>query len=674
MNNSSLSSSAYRSEIDGLRAIAVLSVVIFHAFPSWLRGGFIGVDIFFVISGFLISTNILADLESNRFSFVDFFGRRIRRLFPALIIVIACSLVFGWAVLFADEYAQLGKHTASAVAFVLNFILVSEVGYFASSAETKPMLHLWSLAVEEQFYLIWPFILVFVWRRHSHLLLIIACCALVSFAVNLLLVEVNTAKAFFYPFGRFWEFISGCMLACLMRYKPKPFEFSRSLSDKLSSVGLALLCMSLFLINENSPFPSYVGVLPVLGTVFILAAGPLGLLSRYLLANPIVKWCGLISYPLYLWHWPLLSYAQILNAGELPDRHYRIGLVLTAFVLSWITHIFVETPLRFGRCKSLKTCFLLVVLGSLGILGLKISQDGLPQRAWLTTSEVNERSFKSSFENLNGGICLDLQEAIDDPWCSYTRMRPKTVLLGDSHAPPLYIGMKDLYEDLDRGVAIFGGGNGCPPLYGVVSKASRSAASWGCMTHISAALKVIIKSDTIEDVFLVGRGPLYTTANGFGGIGEDAFGDWILHLNGEAAYSRPNATVYRIGLQQTVKLLTDAGKRVVYVFDVPELGFIVSECFDYRPLSLKNPRVSCTVSKEAYDSRNAAFKLLVREVLSEFPSVKTIDLSTALCGEEVCIGAVGDRSLYLDDDHLSDFGARFTVNKLARKFRELYQP
>ena len=216
LNQSSPYKSSYRSEIDGLRAFAVLSVVAFHAFPNWLKGGFIGVDVFFVISGFLITSHIFENLDKGQFSFTDFFGRRIRRIFPALILVMACTLAFGWFALLADEFAQLGKHVASGAAFITNFILVDESGYFDNAAETKPMLHLWSLAVEEQFYIVWPLVLWLAWKRKFNLLTITILVAVVSFYLNLRFVKSHPTETFFWPVGRFWELLSGSVLAWLL--------------------------------------------------------------------------------------------------------------------------------------------------------------------------------------------------------------------------------------------------------------------------------------------------------------------------------------------------------------------------------------------------------------------------------------------------------------------------
>jgi peptidoglycan/LPS O-acetylase OafA/YrhL len=298
---------SYRPEIDGLRAFAILSVVIYHYFPNYLKGGFIGVDIFFVISGFLITGHIFKKLENGQFSFSHFFSRRIRRIFPALILVMICSLIFGWFVLLADEYNQLGKHVASASAFIYNFILASENGYFDNAAQTKPMLHLWSLAVEEQFYIIWPLVLLIFWKLKFNLLIITIFVALISFYLNLRFVHSYPVQTFFWPVGRFWELLSGSILAYLLLYKADllgKFNFwinkyflgfvnfkdvvhdNQTVSNFMTFLGFLLLIFGVTHINENQPFPSKVALVPVLGTVLVIAGGSKAWLNRTLLNEP----------------------------------------------------------------------------------------------------------------------------------------------------------------------------------------------------------------------------------------------------------------------------------------------------------------------------------------------------------------------------------------------------
>tara|TARA_B100000497_G_scaffold83157_1_gene92706 strand:- start:557 stop:2644 length:2088 start_codon:yes stop_codon:yes gene_type:complete len=394
VNQSSLYKSSYRSEIDGLRAFAVLSVVAFHAFPSWLKGGFVGVDVFFVISGFLITSHIFENLDKGQFSFTDFFGRRIRRIFPALILVMACSLAFGWFALLADEFAQLGKHVASGAAFITNFILVDESGYFDNAAETKPMLHLWSLAVEEQFYIVWPLVLWLAWKRKFYLLTITILVAVVSFYLNLRFVKSYPTETFFWPVGRFWELLSGSILAWLLLYKSDLFSRvklwldkfvvriihskeveadSSTISNLMSFFGLLLLAYGVIRINENLSFPSKWALIPVLGAVLIIASGSKAWLNRIFLMNPIAVWFGLISYPLYLWHWPILSFLQIIE-GEVPDRDARILAVMLAVLLAWLTYKLVESPIRYGYLKrKLNAIVIVVILFSVGGVGYYVS-------------------------------------------------------------------------------------------------------------------------------------------------------------------------------------------------------------------------------------------------------------------------------------------------------------
>ncbi len=332
----------YRPDIDGLRAIAVGSVLTYHAFPSLLPGGFIGVDIFFVISGFLITTIILQSLAAGDFSYRDFYARRIRRIFPALILVLAATLAFGWYVLLSGEFAQLGKQITGGAAFFANFVFLGEASYFDATAETKPLLHLWSLGIEEQFYIFWPLLLGLVWRRRWPILRVTLAVATISFLVNVLTVQPHRAAAFYSPLSWAWELMAGGLLAG-MRWQAaaSPATSRPALKHVQSIVGVGLIVLGLFVTRSTQAFPGWWALLPVLGAVSCIAAGPNGVLNRYLLSNRVMVWVGLISYPLYLWHWPLLSYARIVEGGE-PSLRVRVMLVVAAIVLAWATYRFVE--------------------------------------------------------------------------------------------------------------------------------------------------------------------------------------------------------------------------------------------------------------------------------------------------------------------------------------------
>ena len=390
MNQISPYKSAYRSEIDGLRAFAVLSVVAFHAFPNWLKGGFIGVDVFFVISGFLITSHIFENLDKAQFSLLDFYGRRMRRIFPALILMVVCTLTFGWFVLLADEYNQLGMRVASGAAFVSNFIFANEVGYFNIDSELKPMLHLWSLAVEEQFYILFPLLLLLASKLRVNLLFVCLVVLLASFFVNLYFVNRFPTETFFWPFGRFWELLVGSLLAWLTLYRfsintlnlPKSLvqSYRISLVGKWLSkigfftlIGLLLLAASVFLIDKSMLFPSYTAVWPVLGASLVIMGGGMNYIAKLFLCNKLAVWFGLISYPLYLWHWPILSYLHIIEDGT-PNRNKRILAVLLSIVLAWVTFKFFEKPIRFGSGnKTKRTVALGLGIFVIALLGLWVS-------------------------------------------------------------------------------------------------------------------------------------------------------------------------------------------------------------------------------------------------------------------------------------------------------------
>lgn len=415
---SHLSSPKYRPDIDGLRAIAVLSVVAYHAFPNRINGGFIGVDVFFVISGFLISTIIFDNLDRGTFSFSEFYARRINRIFPALLLILIASYTFGWFALLADEYKQLGKHIAGGAGFVSNIVLLKEVGYFDNSAETKPLLHLWSLGIEEQFYILWPPLLWLAWKRNFNLLRITIVVASVFFYLNIKGIKGDVVATFYSPQTRFWELLCGSVLAWISLYKKGIFATFRfkldswlaktiykesretdgeTLSNALSLLGFLLLIYGFLQINKNLNFPGKWAVVPVLGAVLIILAGAKAWINRIILTNKFIVWFGLISFPLYLWHWPLLSFARIIES-ETPSKMIRIAAVFLSIILAWATYKFIEQPIRLGKHTRVKTTTLFFLMVAVGCIGYNTySRDGLAFR--LKDREEFVDYFENSFPN-----------------------------------------------------------------------------------------------------------------------------------------------------------------------------------------------------------------------------------------------------------------------------------
>ena len=330
----------------------------------------------------MISTILYSNLATGRFSIADFYGRRIRRIFPALILVMASCYALGWFVLLPDEYAQLGKHIAGGAGFVQNFVLWNESGYFDNAADTKPLLHLWSLGIEEQFYIVWPILLWIGYRLRLNLLSLTLLIAIISFVLNIRGINVtkDLTATFYSPQTRFWELLIGATAAYLTLYpsaKLKAFVaqaiagaksafvaivWNKDKQQALHSVaagavnnanlysiaGLLILLLGMALVNKHSAFPGWWALMPTLGSVLLIIAGPRAIINRTLLSNKVMVALGLISYPLYLWHWAILSFLRIMQ-GEVAPWWQRAIAVLLAVVLSTLTYKFVEKPIRFGK-------------------------------------------------------------------------------------------------------------------------------------------------------------------------------------------------------------------------------------------------------------------------------------------------------------------------------------
>ena len=356
----------YRPDIDGLRAIAVLLVVCFHAYPDRLLGGFIGVDIFFVISGFLISSILYRENNRGGISFVDFYSRRVRRIFPALIVVLLASLIAGWFLLLPDEYSEMGKHVVAATFFISNLVLWGESGYFDVVAELKPLLHLWSLGIEEQFYLLWPLVIWGLSKLKTKILTAVILLALLSYACNIYSMHTNPVADFYSPFTRFWELLSGAILAYMASCEKSVVNStSTRLKNCASITGIGLLIAALLLISRTSAFPGWFALLPVSAALLLIFAGPYALINRLILSNKIVVWFGLISYPLYLWHWPIFSFLHIIGGAQ-PEVHIRSKALLASIFLACITHYYVEKPIR---SKKKFTASLLVGMLIVALIG-----------------------------------------------------------------------------------------------------------------------------------------------------------------------------------------------------------------------------------------------------------------------------------------------------------------
>jgi peptidoglycan/LPS O-acetylase OafA/YrhL len=673
----------YRSDIDGLRAFAVLSVVLFHAFPELISGGFIGVDVFFVISGFLISTIIFEKLEQGSFSFTDFYARRIRRIFPALILVLVTSFILGWCILFVSEYKQLGKHIAGGAGFIANFILWSESGYFDNLSDTKPLLHLWSLGIEEQFYIVWPPILWAAWRLRLRILPIIFTIAIASFAWNLYSISIDPVATFYSPLTRFWELLVGSLLAYATVFQakyPKLAVSSVSQANTYSWIGCGLFIAGLLLINKESGFPGAWALLPTLGAAFMIKAGPTAWFNRVVLGNSVLVWFGLISYPLYLWHWSLLSFSRILSSG-VPEVEIRIGVVVLSVLLSWFTYRFVEKPIRFGNgiqfsitflgkwfvSKKAITITLVVGLFLIGLAGYVANYKNGSHSRLVNKINIDP---ESGYDGVAGVDLIDdcglaNSPLVDKSWfgtCLRDSRPPvKYAMVGDSHAASLFRGLVRTSNESGRWLFIGGpGGKGA-----VSTVISSHPIFQRFMPNSEHAINSLAKNESIHTVLFVGA-----SRNLFG-LNEKKFLDDL--------ESSPYFDIAYESVQNAINPLKAAGKKIVILEDNPTLAFpedclqrksTISAINYFFPKKL-NPR--CVLTVDQHLNRTEQYRRLLAKLEENNPGTVTIFYTTPiLCDEKkgLCEISKNGRLLYSFTDHISDYSAGLIGRPLNEWLRD----
>lgn len=637
MKKSGLHTANYRPDIDGLRAVAVLAVVGYHFFPEYIPSGFVGVDIFFVISGFLIAGIILDDLAENKFSFRKFYARRIRRLFPALALVLLFTLALGWLFLFPEEFQALGKHVAGGAGFISNILYWRESGYFDADVGTKPLLHLWSLGIEEQFYLFFPTLLFLFWKKGFRGTLVIALLLFASLKYNFYLETEDRTEDFYSPLTRFWELLIGALLASTSR-SPASFWLARMRSALnhandtgslfkifFSITGFMMIAFSLLAFKNPPVWPGHLAIFPSLGAALILASGMNSFLNRHILGNPLAVAIGLISYPLYLWHWPIISYLYILSSGQ-PEPFIKIAGLVMALALAWLTYNFIEIPMRFGRRgQSLKTLCLLVFMFLAVLAGLFIySQNGLPGRSIKPPEyetpptnyepcQVYTNLLVSSYYKRNSWCLLS-----NGPGAS------TVALIGDSHALSAYVGVEKINASLALDTLMVGREGG---------------------TLIATELEkdemyTVLKRPEIKAVF-------------------------IFLLSG-------NAINHSSKIQPAIDKLNMAGKKIFFVMDWPTL-----------------PRGGTSYAKRPYadffkfDADVRRRELLRNElavqtqkyfkVLQSLRNVTIVESWDAFCPQGECqVFSETGQLLYSDQHHLTNAGSEFLAEKvLAPYLREL---
>jgi peptidoglycan/LPS O-acetylase OafA/YrhL len=594
-----------------------LLVIGYHAQPWLVPGGFIGVDIFFVISGFLITRIILTQLKARTFSSIDFYSRRVRRIFPALIVVLTATYLIGWFVLLPDGFSLLGKSITAGVAFVSNLFQLRQVGYFAPDAAENPLLHLWSLGIEEQFYIFWPPVLLMIFgspRRRYWM----AAIAAASFAAGLLIFFGYKEWSFYSPISRAWELLAGGIVAS--RYVDRPELEQQSFARRdnlLATIGIAAIVGAAFGLSKNSMFPGLYALLPVLGALLIIVS-PNSVVNRILLSNRAIVLVGLISYPLYLWHWPLLSYLAIIRNG-VPNFVEIWFTLIVAVVLSWLTFRFVEIPLRRKQGAVPRLAFGLMTIGVVGIVTAVASGFGFRFSPEIRDIALLPQQNNAGFRDK---CFLGVPGSRFDSDCMEQGEKALLFLWGDSTAAALYPGLKKAEAAFPFRLARFTA-PACAPILAVGANARCDEANDIVFGFIKASQPQIV----------------------------------LLH-----AMWDKNTDLAKLG-ETIEKLKAIHIPRIVVLGPVPVWKRTLPNSLvnDYRLRHAIADRIGAGVSGPQDDERMEAF--------SKAAGVEFISAWHALCTSEGCMTRVGlaaNDVITTDSVHLSDAGSNFLIDGIER--------
>lgn len=664
----SAQSSGYRRDIDGLRAIAVAAIVAFHAAPQLAPGGFVGVDIFFVISGFLITRIVGRGLDAGTFSMGEFYLRRARRIIPAYATTIAITSLVAMVILLPIALDSYGQSLFASASFLVNIFFWQHEGYFAPPAETQPLLHLWSLAVEEQFYLLWPFgLLVLANRRLDPVRLPLLLSA---FAISLAAAEWKASQgstaAFYLLPMRAWEFMLGAFVAWSVTRAPQ-----RALVSEATAItGLALLAASIAIYTPGTRFPGLSAIVPCLGSALVIFSGVhrQPLVTAPLRSAPFVG-LGLVSYSLYLWHWPLLVMARQVAQTSL-SWPITIAVLSTSLAFAYVTWRWVERPFRrppksgFALRRMAPAAATLAILLTLG-LALALTH-GLPGRV---PASIRATQAAALDENPLGGRCQATRPA-DFPTVAPCTIRPAgagaskgddydVLIWGDSHADALAPGIAKWAAALGLSTRQ-ASRTSCPPLLGVQVMTEATGVDTACMEFNRRMVAEIADNDRLRYVVLAGRWARYVEGTPY--RNEDGAPLW-LNLDGSESRRTvlDSAAALEISARLTVETIRAAGPkglRVIVILQTPEMGIDVPVCLAQRRLLRLSIEPCESVSLEDFQRRAKSSTVALRSLDGQ---AVLIDPSTVLCLEGVCRVERGNQTLYRDDDHLSTAGALWAI-------------
>lgn len=646
----------YRPEVDGLRAIAVVAVILFHTNLGVATGGYVGVDVFFVISGYLISSIILRELAEKRFTFLGFYERRIRRIFPALFVTLVATTVAAWFILPPNQLQTYAQSLVATTAFASNIFFWLKSGYFGGDAELFPLTHMWSLSVEEQYYVFFPLLaIVAAWGRKWLLDILMGVGLVVSLWLCLNYAPRDQMMAFFLTPMRAWELLVGVFIATHERSWRSALASNRLLGTGVELAALAMIMAPIVIYDSTTLFPGWSAVPPVLGTaLLILLARPDTVVGRVLASRPFV-FVGLISYSAYLWHQPLYSLARMQGFAEQGWPAYAV-LIVATFILAWLSLKFVEGPFRKRDRYTRVQVYAGFFIGSAVLIAIGLAghfRQGFPERF---SSEVLAVAASGAPSPLRNECHV---EGVDAPGpteaCRYfVRDNVHWAVFGDSHGVEFAYALAERLKPSGQGVQHL-------TFSGCQAALTFESENPGCSAWTRQSMNWLERDRQITDVVLVFRHSFYLFGDqtkSFPRVPDEA-PNFLPNMSPDAARAH-----YVASLTQIVSRLTGSGKRVYIVAPIPDLPTHV-ERYTFTGDPTDPHRVTGT-SMNFYRRRNTYILPVLRR-LDVMPNVTLLEPSRTVCGDIQCASLIGGRSMYFDDNHLSVEGARRFVGEEASR-------
>tara|TARA_B100000787_G_scaffold50790_2_gene36638 strand:+ start:1175 stop:3124 length:1950 start_codon:yes stop_codon:yes gene_type:complete len=645
----------YRAEIDGLRAVAVLPVILFHAGFTAFSGGFVGVDIFFVISGYLITSIIISELDDGKFKLINFYERRARRILPPLFFVMLVCLPFSWFWLAPEYLKSFGQSLTAVSLFASNVLFWQESGYFDTAAELKPLLHTWSLAVEEQFYIVFPLLLLLIWRARLRFVLLTLTLLLLSSLWIAHWGAYNKPSAAFYLLPtRGWELLLGALLGIYLAAKPYPS--SKALCEFFSLVGVSMISYSIVAFDASTPFPSLISLVPTVGTgLLIFSATPGTTAYKILTWRPLVL-IGLISYSAYLWHQPLLAFSRHMFIEGLPD-YLAFVLCVVSLILAYISWLWIEKPFRDREVTSRKTIFTFSVVGlfSFGLAGLIIDQsEGFPTRVDYPPE------FVDSLNRPDKNDCFDrvLDDEGPDFGCFLGAKKDRLdfVFFGDSHS----LSLKTIVDELANihGVSVFYiGASGCIPFLNIYLDRSDQLGN-DCF-KLNQRVAEFAEDKNIRGIILSAKWSYYTNGYYDGSrvqlISESKTGPFNLEGSRRS---------FENGLSHTINFYSAVGIPLFVISQPPHQKYHPRSVYFNKYMG-RGDISEMSIKRKEFEGLEMFARNTFEQKYREINYLYTLDL---FCNNKIC--PIGDAtgSYYYDENHLSEFGARKLENLIQSIF------